>query len=435
MKLFIFESQPVQYHAPVYRKLQRICLECGSGSVRVFYGTDITLRGHYDKGFCGKVAWDEPLLEGYPAEVLHNDRGVPLSGFGSLTGRGVFKRLKHERPDAILLTGLAYAFDWAAYLSALWLRIPIWLRTETQDHAFARSWLKSVARAGFYRRVYARVQKALVIGKLNGEHYCAHGLGARRHIRSPYCVVDRFERLTSQESKDLRETTRNRVGFRTNVKVLMFCGKFQPKKHPDSLLEALAGLTAEERKGFGILYVGSGELEAMLRAKAQDLGDVKVHFAGFKNQTELPPYYLACDVLVLPSRQMGETWGLVVNEALLASRRVIISQFAGCHADFNEAPGVTVFDGSVRGLVEALRRLPLAPRPEALARFMHQYSVRAAAQGIADAMGLADYSDKPDAAHRHPESFSEPIRNTEAEQPPGSRAEDRGECSRSVWMI
>jgi len=37
--------------------------------------------------------------------------------------------------------------------------------------------------------------------------------------------------------------------------------------------------------------------------------DVRVHFAGFKNQSELPACYAAADALVLPSD--NETWGLV----------------------------------------------------------------------------------------------------------------------------
>jgi glycosyltransferase involved in cell wall biosynthesis len=394
MRLFIFESHPVQYHAPVYRELDRLCRASGRGSIRVFYATDISVRGYFDTGFGSKVAWDEPLLQGYQATVMKNENGIPLSGFNSLTGKGIPKLLRKERPDAVVLTGLAYRFDWAAYCSALWLHIPIWLRTETQDEARARNWFKSFLRSVFYRLAYGPVSKALVIGKLNTEHYRRHGLRSG-HFFSPYCVVDRFENAGPEQREVWRRQIRAHCGFEEKRTVLMFCGKLQHKKNPELLLEALAELSGEERKRYGILYVGSGELDTRLRLNASSLKGVNVKFAGFRNQTEIGPYYLAADILVLPSRQLGETWGLVVNEALMAGRRVIVSRHAGCHADFREFPGVKVFDGSRRGLVAALRDLSPDPRNVDYQKFMERYSIRAAARGIAAAMGLHPHSDSP----------------------------------------
>lgn len=40
------------------------------------------------------------------------------------------------------------------------------------------------------------------------------------------------------------------------------------------------------------------------------------------------------DLLVLPSRRMGETWGLVANEAMQGGCGVIVSNAVGCGADF-----------------------------------------------------------------------------------------------------
>lgn len=399
MKLMIFESHPVQYHAPVYRELHRLCQQSGQGSVQVIYATDSSVRGHFDPGFGQSVAWDEPLLEGYSAAVLNNENGTPLQGFNSLTGNGIGRLLKRERPDAVLLTGLAYRFDWAAYFACLRLGIPFWIRTETQDEAFVRGWFKSLVRAGFYRAAYLPIAQALVIGKLNAEHYQRHGLSAARHLRAPYCVVDRFQNLNPVEVKARREAIRKSAGFSEDTTVLLFCGKLQPKKQPDALLHAVSRLPAPLRSRFSVLYVGSGEIESELR-RAAGVHGIQSFFAGFRNQTELPAYYLAADVLVLPSRQMGETWGLVVNEAMLAERRVIISRFAGCHADFGAAPGVSIFDGSVDGLADALLNLAPAPVQGRQRRFMERYSIRAAAEGIATAMRLPRLAARPSAQAR-----------------------------------
>jgi glycosyltransferase involved in cell wall biosynthesis len=418
MRLFIFESHPVQYHAPVYRELHRLCQAAGGGSIRVFYATDISVRGHFDSGFGSTVAWDEPLLNGYPATVLNAENGIPLNGFNSLTGKGIVSLLKRERPDAVMLTGLAHRFDWTVYWTALRLRIPIWLRTETQDEAFARGPVKSILRSIFYRFAYAPISKALVIGRLNAEHYQRHGLPSQRHIFSRYCVVDRFQCVSAAQKTIWRRQIRREAGFGEQTTVLLFCGKLQPKKQPDTLLEALSKLPAAERKRFGVLYVGSGELEADLRLAAAAMKDIRVWFAGFKNQTEIAPYYLASDVLVLPSRQMGETWGLVANEALLAERRVVLSRHVGCQADFRVLPGVKVFDGTTDGLVRALRQLPSPSSVNNQRSFMRRYSISSAAWGIAKAMGLAEPAETP---AREPALF-EPIQPTERADAPPAKA-------------
>ena len=388
-KLFIFESHPVQYRAPVYRVLHELCRESERASIHVYYASDISLRGHRDPGFGQTLSWDEPLLEGYPCTVMGNERGKPLSGFRSLSGSGVYRILARERPSAVLITSLAYAWDWTAYLSALLLGIPVWLRTETQDEAFSRSAGMAFIRRRVYRMAYHFVTHVLPIGRLNAAHYVAHGIPTHRHTWAPYCVKDRFVTGDPDDREARRLRLRRRLGFAPTDTVLIFCGKLQGKKNPALILEALAQCEPAIREGFGVLYVGSGELEPSLRALARELNEARVAFTGFKNQTELAPYYSAADVLVLPSRQEGETWGLVANEALLAEKRVILSKHVGCHADFAVLPSVQVFDGTVKGLAECFSTLPPTESTRGQRDFMVRYSVEAAATGIAQALGIA----------------------------------------------
>ena len=59
---------------------------------------------------------------------------------------------------------------------------------------------------------------------------------------------------------------------------------------------------------------------------------VRAIMAGFQNQTQLSRFYHAADVFVLPSR-VGETWGLVVNEALHHGLPCVVSDRVGCAPD------------------------------------------------------------------------------------------------------
>jgi glycosyltransferase involved in cell wall biosynthesis len=121
---------------------------------------------------------------------------------------------------------------------------------------------------------------------------------------------------------------------------------------------------------------------------------VAVSCVGFQNQTRLSAYYHAADLLVLPSER-GETWGLVVNEALHHGVPCVVSDAVGSAPDLIDR-GVTgdVFDsGSASSLASALERAwPLMGRPRVrddCRREVNGYSVEKAAEGIARAYNEA----------------------------------------------
>ena len=116
---------------------------------------------------------------------------------------------------------------------------------------------------------------------------------------------------------------------------------------------------------------------------------VSVRFAGFVNQSAIAPFYASTDVMVLPSRRAGETWGLVVNEALQAGCSVVMSDAVGCHREFVSWPYCRVFkEGDSQALalmIGELMNRPLPPRRWARPA-IEDYSVCAAATAIANAI-------------------------------------------------
>ena len=77
--------------------------------------------------------------------------------------------------------------------------------------------------------------------------------------------------------------------------------------------------------------VGEGELKSKCQLYAAK-NKLPVTLTGFLNQTEIISAYVASDCLVLPS-DYGETWGLVVNEAMACGVPAIVSDRVGCHPD------------------------------------------------------------------------------------------------------
>lgn len=109
------------------------------------------------------------------------------------------------------------------------------------------------------------------------------------------------------------------------------------------------------------MVVGDGEERAALERQAAATGFSSIRFCGFRNQSELPRFFDLCSVFVLPSRH--EPWGLIVNEAMNASRPVIVSDDVGCAVDL-VTDGVEGFVYPVRNieaLTDSLRRILESP--------------------------------------------------------------------------
>jgi glycosyltransferase involved in cell wall biosynthesis len=378
--ILIFETHPIQYKAPIYQRLQQL----RPGSFRVIYGTDGSMRDGLDPEFGRKVTWDVPLLDGYPHTVLGNQKGPALEGIRSLSGRGIFKLLRQEKPQAVLVAPFLFEFDIVVFLSCLLLRIPIWIRVETQDEAVVRPKWKGDVRTAVYWVAYKFVAHAFFIGILNRDHLMRHGIKPEKMSLAPYASPLKFPADTAARQK-LRDETRAKLGIASDEIMLLFAGKLIDKKNPALILTALALLPADLAKKIRVVYVGSGELEPVLRREAEKFPG-QVQFAGFINQSEMPAYYLAADILALPSRRMGETWGLVVNEALAAGSGVIVSAAVGSSRDFGKSERVRVIpDNSSNACAQAIMGLMKLPRSfDWSTELLAPYTIEAAAQAIAD---------------------------------------------------
>lgn len=110
---------------------------------------------------------------------------------------------------------------------------------------------------------------------------------------------------------------RQRIGLKGNINILSV-GQLIPRKGFDLLFKALSKLPDESIH----LYVVGGkpteEYNSMVKKlKLED----RVHFVGFLNKEDLKQYYLAADLMCLPTRE--DVWGLVVLEALACGLPVI----------------------------------------------------------------------------------------------------------------
>jgi glycosyltransferase involved in cell wall biosynthesis len=237
-------------------------------------------------------------------------------------------------------------------------------------------------------RIFRRFAAFLFVGSANRDYLKFHGVPDERLFFSPHAVDnDRFTAALSHAEKEARVWKRE-LGIPEGHRVVLFAGKFEPKKRPHDLLKAfrLAGVS-----NCSLLLVGAGELEVELRQEAA--GCANAFFAPFQNQSRMPCVYAAADVVVLPSYGPRETWGLCINEAMCLAKPVIVSDHVGCARDLVR-PGVNGFQfkaGDVDDLANCLVmafRDPEHLRSAGLAgrEWIQGYSYRQATAGVLEAL-------------------------------------------------
>jgi len=231
-------------------------------------------------------------------------------------------------PDVVHVTGWA----WWSHLKLLRQlhrrRVPVLFRGDShlldEQRSGPRWWVKRA----LLRRVFSWPSAFLYVGRANRSYYEAFGVGAARLRHCPHAIdVNRFAERDEEYGREAAEWRRS-LGIAEEDRVLLFAGKFEPKKQPLELMRAILARPAEGRR---LVLVGGGELQGDIdRLAAEEPGRFRV--LPFQNQSRMPVVYRLGDLFVLPSAY-GETWGLAVNEALACGRPVLVSDRVGCAAD------------------------------------------------------------------------------------------------------
>jgi glycosyltransferase involved in cell wall biosynthesis len=140
--------------------------------------------------------------------------------------------------------------------------------------------------------------------------------------------------------------------------VVLFSGKLSEKKGVNLLLTAVRKLPEALQSRLHLLLVGDGPLRDDLLIESLTPPKLSASFVGFQNQDSLSAYYNAADLLVLPSCER-ETWGVVVNEALINGLPCIVSDRVGCQPDLVHSglTGEVFAANDVAALAQAIESL------------------------------------------------------------------------------
>lgn len=346
-RLLIVTSHPIQYQAPWFRALHsdaRLALS-------VLF---LTLPDENDQGvgFGKPFSWDIPLREGYVSQLARSAVGRISDGFFGLRLQNARKDISSLNPDAVLILGWQHLGMLQCIRAASRLRLPVLIRAESNGLQ-RQSWLRSLKN----RWILFAVTRVLPIGRANRAFYQQLKLGDRIGSSVPYFVDNAFFAKRSAEARKSIVKCQKALNVPADTFCFVFVGKFIEKKRPLDVLKALQRLLSISLRPIHLLMVGTGPFEEELKSYAHNQ-DLPVSFAGFLNQTQIPAAYAVAHCLVLPS-DFGETWGLVVNEAMACGLPAIVSDRVGCGPDLVEE-GKTGFRfafGQVDKLAEKMKTM------------------------------------------------------------------------------
>jgi glycosyltransferase involved in cell wall biosynthesis len=382
MRLAFLSTHPIQYHSAWFRALAA----CPGLDLCVYYCHRATPSEQAGAGFGVEFDWDVPLLEGYPYTFLKNVADLPGHGrFGGFDTPEIKEIIQRREYDAMLVNGWHYKSAWQAIWACWKSKVKVMVRGDSHLHT-PRGIAKRAVKSLTYRRFVPHFDACLAAGRWSREYFLHYGARPERIFLVPHAIDSGRFRIEAESLEPRRSELRGERDLDKNAIIFTFSGKFIPKKRPMDFVCAIEQAVRRNPRIQGLM-VGDGPLHAVCENLVRER-KVPIRFTGFLNQSQITKAYVASDALVLPS-DGGETWGLVVNEAMACARPCIVSDRVGCGPDLviPQETGSIFPLGDVDALANSM--LELAGNPQRMISMgleaqcrLRNYSIETAVDGI-----------------------------------------------------
>jgi glycosyltransferase involved in cell wall biosynthesis len=159
-----------------------------------------------------------------------------------------------------------------------------------------------------------------------------------------------------------RVEARAKLGLKLNEAIVLYVGRFDPRKGIETLVRACSQL--KDRSNLRLVIVGGsdpnsvdGQERERIEQIVRETGLIdQTLFAGQVGHDLLPLYYTAADVCVIPSHY--EPFGLVAIEAMACGTPVVASDVGGLKFSIvPEETGLLVPPQDVNGFAQAIDRI------------------------------------------------------------------------------
>lgn len=180
---------------------------------------------------------------------------------------------------------------------------------------------------GAKKNVLRNMLKKLLFGPnayfLCGSEYTQNwlktfGIPEERTISHNFSSIHENELLKEVPTLEERDKMKLLLSLK-KVPTVIAVGRFLKLKQFDMLIEAFSSLDSE----YQLLIIGEGTEKSQYENLIKDYSLNNVRILDFMSFDELKKYYIASDLIVLPSN--SEIWGLVINEAMACGALPVIA--------------------------------------------------------------------------------------------------------------
>lgn len=344
-KIIFLNTHPVNYFTDLYRYLTK---ESKKINLEVWFSSFYGVGDYYDKQFGKTRNIPLEILNGFNYKVLSNSRKDSRSMF--YFDFEIFKRLRQNHKLLIICHGWQNLTLIFVLLFGKMFGHKVGLRMEQPiDQELNKSKFKLFVRGIFFTILNKQVEYFFFIGTKNKKLYEYYGIKKNKLYFLPYATAP-------AQIKPILNTQKLE-------KNILFCGKLIKKKNPMDLLKAFHKANIPNTK---LSFVGDGNLKkALLSYVKENRLNSKVQFFGLLPKNEVYKKYKEADLFILPSGD-GETWGLVVNEALGFGLPIILSKTVGSSIDLCNGNGYIFDEGNISELSEKLENFFLLNEKEVL---------------------------------------------------------------------
>ena len=304
-------------------------------NLKVYFCSDEALKASDVRDmYKVNASWgdENELLNGYDYQFLKNYSFRPsyLNWPHGLMNFGIFKEIKKERPDAIILMSWMNLVWWTAMFAGICFKVPVFFLTDAniQGDTSGSRWKKLVKKLILGAGIFKNASGFLCAGVANKELYESYKVPQSKMISFAYSWGYKPMLEVAQSLSEQKHIILQQFGINSGNKIILYVGRLSAEKSPEHLLQAFNMLRTSD---VSLVFAGDGDMRTELQEYVAENNMDSVYFLGFLNRTEIFKCYAVADLLVLPSKR--ETWGMVINEALTFGVPTIASEEVGAARD------------------------------------------------------------------------------------------------------